>query len=191
MAISIFIDQGHNPGSINAGAQGNGLIESEVVYQVGIYLAGLLFANPNFNVRVSRRYPDTVLGYDQRSSLQERVDMANAWPADYFLSIHCNSNENPAINGAEVYVYQDESVAYDMAKVVLDNIVYYTGIKDNGVRINPSLFVLRKTTMPALLIELGYLSNPGDAKLLETEQYTFAFAIYMGLLQYFDLPYEL
>lgn len=191
MAINIFIDQGHNPGMINGGAEGNGLIESEVTYQVGIYLAGLLFANPDFNVRVSRLYPDTVLGTDQASSLRERVDMANSWPADYFLSIHCNSNVNPAINGAEIYVYQEHSVAYDMARVVLDNIVHFTGIKDNGVRINPTLYVLRRTTMPALLIELGYLSNPQDAELLRTKPYAFAFGIYIGLLQYFGLPYSL
>lgn len=188
MAIKIFIDQGHNPGNINGGASGNGLIESEVTYNVGIMLAGLLFADPNFEVRVSRRTPDTVLGTDQSSSLRQRVDMANSWPADYFISIHVNSNPNPAINGSEIYVYQENSVAYDMAEIVLDNIVFYTGMRYNQVRTNPSLYVLRRTTMPAMLVELGYLSNPHDAEILKTQQFTFAFAIYAGLLEYFGLP---
>lgn len=190
MAIKIFIDQGHNPGNVNGGASGNGLIESEVTYNVGIMLAGLLFADPNFEVRVSRRTPDTVLGTDQSSSLRQRVDMANSWPADYFISIHVNSNPNPAINGSEIYVYQENSVAYDMAEIVLDNIVFYTGMRYNQVRTNPSLYVLRRTTMPAMLVELGYLSNPHDAEILKTQQFTFAFAIYAGLLEYFGLPID-
>ena len=191
MAIKIFIDQGHNPGNINAGASGNGLVESEITYNVGIMLAGLLFADPNFEVRVSRPYPDTVLGVDQTTSLQQRVNMANTWPADYFISIHVNSNENPAINGSEIYVYRENSVAYTMAEIILDSIVYFTDIKYNQVRVNPALYVLRRTTMPSMLIELGYLSNPQDAELLKNKQFAFAFAIYIGLLNYFGIPYEL
>ena len=70
----IFIDQGHNPGTVNAGASANGLIESEVNYQVGIYLKQLLETNCNFEVMLSRNSPDTVLGTDTRTSLEERVN---------------------------------------------------------------------------------------------------------------------
>lgn len=83
MAIRIFIDQGHNPsGSFNSGAQANGLNESEINYQVGIYLRNLLSSDPRFEVRVSRPEPGTVLGTNNTTSLAERVRMANDWPAD-------------------------------------------------------------------------------------------------------------
>lgn len=190
MAIKIYVDQGHNPGNINGGAAGNGVVESEVTYNVGIYLAGLLFADPRFEVRVSRPYPDTVLGYDQASSLQERVRQANKWPADYFISIHVNSNTNPAINGSEVYVYQSNTPAYWLGSEVLDSIVDIVGTRYNQVRINPSLYVLRRTTMPAILVELAYLSNLNDAEKLLNDQYSFAFAIYIGILNYLGLPYD-
>lgn len=189
MAVKIYIDQGHNPGNINAGASGNGVVESEVTYRVGIYLAALLYANPNFEVRVSRPYPDTVLGYDQASSLQERVRQANEWPADYFISIHVNSNTNPAINGSEVYVYESNSDAYWLGSEVLDSIVEIVGTRYNQVRVNPSLYVLRRTTMPAILVELAYLSNVNDAEKLLHDQFAFAFAIYIGILKYLGLPY--
>lgn len=188
MAIKVFVDQGHNPGTINAGASANGVVESEVNYWVGIYLAGFLYADPRFEVRVSRLFPDTVIGYDQTSSLRQRVEMANSWPADYFISIHCNANENENINGTEVYVYQRPSVAARLAQSVLDSIVYYVGTKDNLVRENPSLYVLRATTMPAILVELAYLTNLNDAQKLLHDQYTFAFAIYIGLLNNLGLP---
>ena len=190
MAINIYVDQGHNPGTINAGASGNGIIESEVTYWVGIYLAVFLYADPRFGVRVSRPFPDTVVGEDTSSSLRTRVEAANLWPADYFISIHVNSNPSPALNGSEVYVYRANSAAADLAAEVLASIVELVGTRYNMVRLNPSLYVLRATVMPAILVELGYLTNLSDAEKLKNDQYLFAFAIYIGILNYFGFSYD-
>lgn len=188
MPIRIFIDQGHNPMGPNTGAQGNNLREQDVTYGVGTYLAELLEQDPRFQVRVSRPTPETILGTSNLTSLQERVYLANSWPANYFISIHANANTNPAINGAEVYVYQEYSQAYWLAQHILNGLVEWTGIRDNGVRLNPSLFVLRKTAMPAVLVELGYLTNEADAQKLKENPKGFAQGIYAGLLSYFGLP---
>ena len=162
MAIRIFLDQGHNPEQVNAGAEAFGLREQDVTYNVGVYLADLLSRDPNFDVRLSRNSPDEILGTSNTSSLAERVRQANEWPADYFISIHCNSNNNPAINGTEVYVYQQYTQAYYLGEYILNSIVDIVGTKDNQVRIRPSLYVLRRTTMPSLLVELAYISNYED-----------------------------
>lgn len=186
MAIKIFIDQGHNPeGYPNAGAVGNGLYEGDVNYQVGVYLADLLNKDPRFEVRLSRPTPTTVLGTTSATSLAERVRMANEWPADYFISIHSNSNPVPAINGTEVYLSQFYTQAHWLAERIMDGIVKYVGTKNNGIRLNPTLYVLRRTQMPALLVELGYLTNPSDAQKLRDNQYQFAYGIYQGILNYF------
>ena len=58
------------------------------------------------------------------------------------------------------------------------------------VRLNPSLYVLRATVMPAILVELGYLTNLSDAEKLKNDQYLFAFAIYIGILNYFGFSYD-
>lgn len=187
MAIKIFIDQGHNPSGVNAGAEGNGLREQDITYIVGIYLANILNADSRFEARTSRTTPEQSLGYSNTSSLAERVRLANTWPANYFISIHCNSNENPAINGTEIYVAQNYTQAYYLAERVLPAIVSRVGTRNNGIRLNPSLYVLRRTNMPAILIELGYLTNYEDAQKLSTMQYDFAYAIYTGLLDYFGL----
>ena len=187
MAIKIFIDQGHNPSGINAGAEGNGLREQDINYMVGMYLYNILNADPRFEARVSRPTPETSLGYSNTSSLAERVRMANSWPANYFLSIHCNASENPAANGTECYVYENYTQSYYLAEHILLSIVDRLGTFNNGVRLNPSLYVLRRTNMPSVLIELGYITNYEDAIKLSTRQYDFAYAIYDGLLEYFGL----
>ena len=113
--------------------------------------------------------------------------MANSWPADYFISIHGNANVNPAINGSEVYVYQAFTQAYWLAQHILIGLVEQAGTRDNGVRVNPSLFVLRRTAMPAVLVELAYLTNPSDAQKLANDPQGFARGIYYGMLRYFGL----
>lgn len=186
MAIKIFIDQGHNPtGFHNTGAVGSGLNEENITYQVGVYLANLLNADPRFEARLSRPTPTTVLGTTNASSLRERVRLANEWPADYFISIHCNANPNPAINGTEIYLYQYGTQANWMAQHIMTGITQTVGTRNNGIRLNQSLYVLRRTTMPSLLIELGYLTNPSDAQKLRDNQYQFAYGIFIGIMRYF------
>lgn len=188
MAIKIFIDQGHNPtGYHNTGARGNGLVEEDITYQVGLYLAYLLENDPRFEVRLSRPTPTTVLGYNTTTSLAERVRLANSWPADYFLSIHANANENPNINGTEMYIYQYNTQANWLAQSIINAITYYTALSDNGIRENKSLYVLRRTNMPAVLIEMGYLTNYHDSQILRDQQWQIAYSIYVGLLNYFGL----
>lgn len=186
MAIKIYIDQGHNPtGYHNQGATGNGLNEENITYQVGVYLAELLNADSRFEARLSRPTPTTVLGTNNATSLAARVNEANSWPANYFISIHCNANPNPAINGTEIYLYQYGTQAQWLAQHVMNGITQTVGTRNNGIRLNPSLYVLRRTNMPAILIELGYLTNPSDAQKLRDDQYQFAYGIFLGIMRYF------
>jgi N-acetylmuramoyl-L-alanine amidase len=186
LPIRIFIDQGHNPsGYHNSGASANGLLEHDINYQVGVFLADLLNNDSRFDARLSRPTPTTVLGTSNATSLRERVEMANSWPADYFISIHGNANPNPAINGTEVYLYQFGTQAQWMAQRLMDGITSAVGTRNNGIRLNPGLYVLRRTQMPSLLVELAYLTNTSDAAKLRDRQYQFANGIYQGILKYF------
>jgi hypothetical protein len=187
LAIKVFIDQGHNPQGFNAGAEGFGLREQDITYSVGTYLADILRADGRFEVMTSRNSPTEVLGTSNSTSLQERVNMANSWGADYFISIHANASTNPEANGSEVYVYSEATPAYALAGDVLGQIVRRLEMRDLGVKTRPTLYVLRRTQMPAILVELGFITNESDANKLANNQYQFAYAIYAGLLDYLGL----
>lgn len=187
MAIKIYIDQGHNPRSPNTGAEGNGLREQDITYEVGTILAQLLRQNGNFDVRLSRPTPTTQLGTSNSSSLRARVDDANSWGADYFISIHTNASSQSSANGTEVLVYSQPSISAELAEDILEEITEITGLQSRGVKSRPGLYVLRKTTMPAVLVELGFITNPQDAARMRDNPNLFAQGIYRGLLDYLNL----
>ncbi|MBQ7291387.1 MAG: N-acetylmuramoyl-L-alanine amidase [Clostridia bacterium] len=187
MAIKIFIDQGHNPVNPNAGAEGNGYREQDLVYYIGAELAELLDSNPNFEARTSRSSPDEILGTSTSTSLAARVNAANAWPADYFISIHANASGITSASGSEAYVYSEASQAYELAEDILLRLSEATGLADRGVFERPTLYVLRRTQMPALLLEVGFITNPADAELMAQNPALIARGIYNGILTYFDM----
>ncbi len=184
MSIKIYIDQGHNPVNPNAGAEGNGLREQDLVYAIGQELAALLRANPDFEVRLSRPTRQTQLGSSTATSLSARVNEANRWGADYFISLHTNAAASPSASGSEAYVYARGTRAFDFAEDILDNLTEITGLRDRGVQARPGLYVLRKTQMPATLLELGFITNPGDAALMRDNPGLFAEGIYRGIREY-------
>lgn len=182
MAIKIYIDQGHNPENPNAGAEGNGLREQDITYRVGEELAELLRANPNYEVRLSRPTPSTALGSSNTTSLRARVNDANSWGADYFISIHTNASDIPSANGIEAFAYSRPSSAFELGESILEELSEATGIRNRGMQIRPGLYVLRKTAMPAILLEIGFITNPEEAALMNNNPELFARGIYNGIV---------
>lgn len=185
--IKIYIDQGHNPRDYNTGAEGNGFYEQDITYEIGQLLYELLLANPEFEPRLSRPTPDTMLGTSNSSSLTARVNEANAWGADIFLSLHTNAAANPAASGSEALIYSRSSeVARELAEDILEELNLVTGLRNRGVIERPGLYVLKRTRMPAVLVEMGFISNRYDAELMAYSPELFAEGIYRGILEYYD-----
>jgi N-acetylmuramoyl-L-alanine amidase len=187
MATRIYIDQGHNPSGFNTGAEGNGFYEQDITYEIGRRLYDLLAPNPDFVVRLSRPTEDTILGTSNSSSLVERVREAEAFDADMFLSLHVNSAANPSATGNEALVYGPRStVAIGLGEEILEQLTLTTGLRNRGIIYRPGLYVLRETSMPALLVEMGFISNPYDAELLAYSPNLFAIGLYRGILNYYS-----
>ena len=188
MAIRIYIDQGHNPSGFNTGAEGNGYFEQDITYRIGILLNRYFNENPSFESRLSRPLSDTVLGTSNSTSLVARVNEANAYKADLFLSLHTNASINSSANGSECLIYSISSrVAYDISVLILEQLTLITGLRNRGIVERPGLYVLRRTQMPAIVVEMGFITNAADAELMVNSPNLFALGIYRGVLKYYGL----
>lgn len=174
--IKVFLDPGHggsNPGAIGV----NGLRESDVNLDVALKTGRILQAN-GISVRYSRTD-------DINLSLSERARLANEWGADYFVSIHCNSNVNPIYTGTETFFYRTGIRAESFARTVNDALVAEIGTKNLGIYA-ANFAVLRLTNMPAILVELAFLSNPAEAEQLASPAFRerCAVGISNGILEF-------
>ncbi len=186
MSIKIYIDQGHNPRDYNTGAEGNGFYEQDITYDVGRRLYALLSTSSEFELKLSRPTEDTVRGTSNSSSLTSRVEEANAWGADIFLSLHTNASLNENATGSEALIYSRSSpVALGLGEDILDELTLVTGLRNRGVIERPGLYVLRRTDMPAILVEMGFITNPYDAELMAYSPELFARGIYRGIMKYY------
>lgn len=147
----IVVDAGHggsDPGAL--GVAGNH--EKDYTLAVANKMVELLKQYPEFQV-VPTRTTDVFL------ELSERVAIANEMGADLFLSIHANSFSNPKTGGTETFYYNANSK--NLAQVVHKHLQQATGFPNRGVK-SSGFYVIKHTTMPAVLTETGFLSNPSE-----------------------------
>ena len=121
-------------------------------------------------------------------NLAQRVNIANNSRAYAFISIHCNSAVNQSAHGTETFCYQFGGKAEKLAQSVQNELIKATGLRDRGIK-TADFYVVKYTQMPAALIELAFLSNHGEEKLLasETFQQKAATAITKGICKYLNV----
>lgn len=158
----IVLDLGH--GGSDNGAVGNGLTEKAINYNQGMALYELLENDPNIKVYMTRET-------DTYPTLKFRAALANDIGADLFVSIHNNSAASH-VTGAETlyYPHSDDTRGKKIAQLVQDSLVE-CGLVNRGIKERPDLYVLNSTNMPAILIETGFISNPEEAKLINSPEF--------------------
>ncbi|MEA5448832.1 N-acetylmuramoyl-L-alanine amidase [Leptolyngbya sp. CCNP1308] len=174
--VIVAIDPGH--GGRDPGAVGiNSLQEIQVIFPISLRVTELLEAQ-GVTVVMTRRENVTV-------DLQARADIANRAQANLFVSIHANaiSMSRPDVNGIESY-YSSET-GRRLAATLQASMLAATGMRDRGVK-QARFYVLRQSTMPAALLEVGFVTGAQDAPKLADPAWreTMAQAIARGILQY-------
>jgi N-acetylmuramoyl-L-alanine amidase len=170
----IVLDPGH--GGDDFGTAHNGLAEKYITIDVARRLRALLVA-AGWTVRMTRdsdidpvsaanlaaMRADGKPNPDDRAYLQTRCDVANSVNARLFISIHVNYSDSASVNGTTFYWYkpQDQALAQTLERAVIP----VAGTSDIGPR-HENFYVIRHTTVPAVLIETAFISNPHDAALL-------------------------
>ena len=173
--IVVIIDPGH--GGKDSGAIGiGGVLEKDVILPISKRITEVLERN-GIQVIMTR-------GSDYFVTLPGRVTMAQRANADVFVSIHANSAgaNRPEVSGLETYHYDS---GLRLAQIVHSKILQSLNVRDRNVR-KARFYVLRKTSMPSILVETGFLTGRDDAAKLRTSAYQnqMADAIAQGILQY-------
>ncbi len=177
--MKICIDPGHggnDSGAVNTQDTPDGArvaMEKDINLSASFMLAGVL--NSYGHQAILTRIDDETM------SLQGRCDQANDVKSDLFISIHCNSFDQPEPRGFEIYHYPNSSKGEEVAEHILQQMSYIPWLCQHGDGIKPvNFYVLKHTQMPAVLAELSFMSNPDDLEKLRHPDILFTIMRNMG-----------
>ena len=172
MAYKIMLDAGH--GGSDPGAVYNGRQEKDDALQLTLAV-GEILENNGIDVSYTRTTDIYQTPFD-------KAQIANAAGVDYFISFHRNSSPRAnQYNGVEVLLYDKSGIKYEMAENIL-GALGEIGFREIGVKERPGLVVLRRTKMPALLVEAGFINSDEDNRLFDENFQEMAQAIAEAIL---------
>lgn len=170
----VVIDAGH--GGSDAGAIGGDIYEKDITLDVSKRVQDLL-AKQGYIVQMTR-------AGDSYVSLQDRVAISEKFDPDIFVSIHVNSSVRPEITGVETHYYHQESMS--LAQTVHSSLASAVSSPNRGL-FKSKFYVINHTTAPAILVEIGFISNSAERAQLVSEKrkQATAKAIADGVQNYF------
>lgn len=160
----VVIDAGH--GGTDSGAVGNGTNEKTINYNQSMQLYKALNQKSDIKVYMTRET-------DIYPTLSFRTTLANEIDADLFISVHNNSATSSA-RGAETLYFPSstDNTGKKVAQVIQNALVHECGMLNRGIKARSDLYVLKNSSMPAVLIETGFISNSLDAAILKDDLFT-------------------
>ena len=193
--LVIAVDPGH--GGVDPGAIGpDGLLEKDIVLDIALRLRTLL-QSAGATVVMTREtdidLSDAALGRQytkrKRQDLERRVKLINESNAALLISIHVNSMASARWSGAQVFYHQDAPEGRRLAEAI--QYVLREHLQNTTRQIaTGDFYITRASDCPAVLVEVGFISNPTEARLLASADYRaqLAAAIFGGLLHYWHQP---
>ncbi|MGL4362083.1 MAG: N-acetylmuramoyl-L-alanine amidase CwlD [Cellulosilyticaceae bacterium] len=187
----VVIDPGH--GGYDPGKVGSlGIHEDEINLQIGIKLKDYL--EQSGATVIMTRMDDTYLegssgDTHKRKDMSYRKDVIDTSEADILVSIHQNAFTQPKVKGAQVFYYKGSEKAQLLADSIQESIKNNADADNNrSTKSSQDYYILKKSEMPGVIIECGFLTNLEEEKLLVTEEYQdkIAWAIYSGIVDYFE-----
>ena len=170
----VVIDPGH--GGLDTGALRGNVLEKDLTLEIALRIKNCLQEMGMKNVIMTR-------SIDKTLTLDERVQIANNNNADIFVSVHINASVKSEINGIETHYYSENG--YDVAKVIHKELMENVNATDRGL-FKSKFYVINHTEAPAVLLELGFISNEQERSSLRSEerQMNSAQAIADGIVNY-------
>ncbi|MEY8749128.1 N-acetylmuramoyl-L-alanine amidase CwlD [Alkalicoccobacillus gibsonii] len=189
----IVIDAGH--GGMDGGAVSEaGLLEKEATLAIAKKVRDYL--QEAGAIVLLTREEDTDLADEatkkirtrKTEDLKRRVEIVNESDADLFISIHMNAIPSPKWRGAQTFYHLSNPQNQVVAKLIQDEMVRNLENTNRIAKPIQHVYLLKEADIPGALVEAGFLSNPEEAELLNTEEYqeSVAASIYQGILRYYS-----
>lgn len=185
---------GHDGGAVSA----SGIVEKEISLEISLYLRDLLHQAGAFVIMTRERDEELAseeahrTGRRKVEDLKNRVRLVNESEADFLFSIHLNSISAQQWRGAQTFYDPRREENQRMALLIQEEIINNLENTTREAKKNQEVFLLRHAQIPGVMVEVGFLSNPEEAALLETEEYQkkMAISIYQGILRYYAQDLE-
>ncbi len=188
----IVLDPGH--GGMDGGALSkSGVIEKEIALQISEQLRDYL-QEAGALVIMTREDDQDLAGNDQSKAprrktrdLMRRVEIVNESGADLFISIHMNAIPQSQWSGAQTFYHRAFPENEILAKFIQDQARENLGNTTRIAKPIHNIYLLKHAEIPGVLFEAGFLSNPGEAALLQTKEYQekVAVSIYQGIMRFY------
>lgn len=191
----IILDAGH--GGFDGGAVAkDGTVEKDINLKICLKLASLLKSS-GYNVILTREADVSTDDVEtdkipsrKKSDLRNRLKLMKDFPNSVFVSIHLNKFTTAAASGAQIFYSEKEEESKILAEDIRKSIV--SMLQKDNTRVNKkstsSTYILHNATVPAVLVECGFLSNSEELKKLKNSEYQnqMAFTIFCGITKYFS-----
>lgn len=185
--FTVVIDAGHggpDPGKVGI----NDILEKDINLQISLLLSSYLKQN---DVRViMTREEDTSLStstsHAKLSDLQNRKEIMESCHADAVISIHQNSFPSQSVHGAQVFYGTNNPSGKQLAVLLQSRLLKADPSNTRSPKENGDYYLFRNTSLPIVIVECGFLSNPTEASLLADPAYQkkLAWQLHLGILEY-------
>lgn len=187
----IYLDPGH--GGPDGGAGNSEALEKDIALQVAIKLRDYLQGQGALvlmtrEVDTDLADPETEgLSRRKTADLKRRLELVNESEADLFISIHLNSIPSPRWRGAQTFYSPHLTENKRAAKLIQEELIVSLENTDRKAKIIENIYLIKHSKRPGALVEIGFLSNPGERASLRDDGYQekVAAAIYRGVMRYF------
>ena len=183
---TVVIDAGHggwDPGKVAP----DNTLEKNINVAVALKLQQYLEQGDCFVLMT--RVDDSALGDSKRGDMSGRKEIVNESGGDLLVSIHQNSFTKESVSGPQVFYYDNSPDSRKLAEFIQLRLVEFLDVpKKRVAKPNDAYYMLKQTAIPAVIVESGFLSNDDERSKLSDEKYQqkIAWAVYMGILDYFE-----
>lgn len=190
----IAIDAGHGGKDGGATSSSGEVVEKDVTLAISMYLRDFLQQSGAYVIMTREEdkdlaSPDADANRKRKSEdIRNRVKLVNENAPDFLISIHVNAIPSPKWSGAQTFYSPAYKKSAEMSYLIQDEIKRVMGNTDRVPSKTDNVFLIREVTCPAVLVEVGFVSNTQEAKQLQSVDYqkAMANAIYQGILRQYS-----